>query len=130
MNFRNYFNKIAYYFKDSYGFDTFSKYLFIAGLLLTVSRYTTIFGYALFIYGIWRCISKNKSKRYKELAVFEKYLLVLRQRFYRYKAFVMGFHQYKVFKCPNCSQKLRVPRKKGNVVITCKKCFKEFKGRS
>ena len=38
--------------------------------------------------------------------------------------------QYKVFKCPKCSQKLRVPRGKGKIMITCRRCGNEFKKRS
>lgn len=130
MNFKNYLNKIAFYFRDSYGFDKFSKYLLIVGLLLTTGRYTAIFGYAIVIYSLWRSISKNKSKRYRELSVFENYLRVLKQKFYRHKTSIIDHRNYKVFKCPHCSQKLRVPRKKGKLIITCKKCGTEFKGRS
>ena len=37
---------------------------------------------------------------------------------------------YKYFKCPNCSAKLRVPKGKGKITITCPKCRTSFKGRS
>ena len=130
MNWRNYLNKFTYRFRDSHGFDKFSKYLIIAGFILTTGRFTAIVGYVLIIYGIWRSISKNNYKRNQELSVFENYLLILKQKFYRLKRSIMDFRRYKVFKCPNCSQKLRVPRKKGNLVIKCKKCSSEFKGKS
>lgn len=127
---RNLLDKISYYFRDSYGFDRFSKYLLIIGILLTTGRYISILGYAIIIYSLWRCISKNKYRRHQELVSFENYLLILRQKFYRFKASIKDNRQYKIIKCPNCSQKLRVPRKKGKLVITCKKCGTEFKGRS
>lgn len=130
MNFRNYLYKIAYYLRDSYGFDNFSKYLLILGFILSISRYTIIVGYAIVIYGTWRVFSKNKYKRQRELVVFENCLFTIKQRFYRCKSSILGFRQYKIFKCPECSQKLRVPRKKGKLVVTCKKCGTEFKGRS
>jgi predicted RNA-binding Zn-ribbon protein involved in translation (DUF1610 family) len=130
LNFKNYLDKIAFYFRNSYGFDKFSKYLIIIGLLLTTGRYAAIFGYAIIIYSIWRSVSKNKQKRYQELSVFESYLMILKQKFYRFKASIISSRNYKVFKCPNCSQKLRVPRKKGKLVITCKKCGTEFRRKS
>jgi hypothetical protein len=130
LNFRNLLNKISYYFRDSYGLDKLSKYLLFAGIILSAGRYTIIFSYALLIYGSWRAISKNKYKRHQELAVFENFLLLLNQKFYRFKASLKGFRQYKIFKCPSCSQKLRIPRKKGKITITCKKCGTEFKGKS
>lgn len=130
MNVRNYLYKIAYHLRDSNGFDKFSKYLLIAGLILSVGRYTVILGYAMIIYGTWRCISKNKYKRHQELLIFENFLFIIKQKFYKYKTSILEFRQYKIFRCPNCYQNLRVPRKKGNVVITCKKCGSEFKGKS
>ena len=33
---------------------------------------------------------------------------------------------YKVFVCPTCKQKLRVPRGKGTISITCPKCATSF----
>lgn len=36
---------------------------------------------------------------------------------------------YKILVCPKCGQKLRVPRGKGNITVTCKKCFFEFKAK-
>jgi hypothetical protein len=130
LNFKNYINKLSYYFKDSYGLDKLSKFLIIAGFILSSGRLTGILGYTLIIYGAWRSFSKNKYKRQQELSVFENYLSILKQSFYKYKSSILEFPKYKIFKCPNCSQKLRVPRKKGNVVITCKRCSTEFKGKS
>ena len=34
--------------------------------------------------------------------------------------------QYKYFKCKECGQQLRVPRKKGKIEITCPKCRHTF----
>jgi len=37
---------------------------------------------------------------------------------------------HKYFKCPNCGQKLRVPKNKGSMTITCPKCGTRFKGKT
>ncbi len=37
---------------------------------------------------------------------------------------------YHIYKCPQCGQKLRVPRGKGKIAISCKKCGNEFIRRS
>ena len=34
--------------------------------------------------------------------------------------------EYRIFKCPKCGQKLRVPRGKGKIAIRCRKCGEEF----
>ena len=37
---------------------------------------------------------------------------------------------YKYFKCKSCGVKLRVPKHKGKITITCPKCRTSFKGKS
>jgi len=37
---------------------------------------------------------------------------------------------HKYFKCPNCGEKLRVPKHKGSMTITCPKCGTRFKGKT
>lgn len=111
-------------------FDALSKYLIILGALLLLDRHFRIFGFIVVIYAIWRGFSKNKYKRRQELMAFESMLYSVRQSFYRLTAKLRSTKNYKVFTCPNCSQKLRVPRKKGNITITCSKCGTRFKGKS
>lgn len=33
---------------------------------------------------------------------------------------------YRIFKCPSCGQKLRVPKGKGKICISCKRCGNSF----
>ncbi len=125
-------DKFSKFFKDRYGIDRFSKFLFFLGaiLILSLNKYIFILGFITAAYSAFRCLSKNKYKRYSELRSFDNFMLIIRQRFYGIKYKIDEKRKYKVFKCPKCSQKLRVPRKKGNITITCKKCHTEFKGKS
>lgn len=122
--------RFSHYFNGSYGWDKLSRYLLIMGLLLLGTRLTAIAGVILIIYAVFRSVSKNKYKRSQELHAFEEFLLVVNREIYKLKAKISDFRKYKIFKCPSCSQKLRVPRKKGRVTVTCKKCGTEFKGRT
>lgn len=117
-------------FVNSYGFDKLSKYVIVTGSLFIIFRLSPILGAAAVSYGIWRAFSKNKYKRSNELYVFENQLRAIQQIFGKYKFNISQSFHYKIFKCPNCTQKLRVPRKQGNITITCKKCGTKFSAKS
>lgn len=129
MNINNYFKK---YFKDSYGFDRFSQYLLIIGLLFMFSRriQSIILGIAIIGYALWRALSKNKYKRQLEESGFSNLLSIINIKLRKFRFQITDSLKFKVLTCPNCSQKLRVPRRKGKIVVNCKKCHKEFKARS
>ena len=38
--------------------------------------------------------------------------------------------EHRIFRCPNCDQRVRVPRGKGKIEITCPKCGHHFTKRS
>ncbi len=38
--------------------------------------------------------------------------------------------EHRIFRCPNCNQRVRVPRGRGKIEITCPKCGHHFKKRS
>jgi len=42
----------------------------------------------------------------------------------------MGDKTHRYYRCPGCRQRLRVPRGRGNIVITCPKCHREFTKRT
>lgn len=125
-------DKISHYFRDSYGIDKLSKHLYIIGFVLSIfrSRQSSTFGFVCIIYSTWRCLSKNKYKRHRELQSYENFIEPISRMFTRFKNSSDHHKYYKIFKCPNCSQKMRVPRHKGKITITCKNCGTSFKGKS
>ncbi|WP_333860974.1 hypothetical protein [Clostridium sp.] len=130
MALNKFLNKISYYFRDSYGMDKLSKHLYIGGLVILLIKPVYTLSFVFIVYSTWRCISKNKYKRFRELQAYENFISPL---IYKIKNFINSqnpHNPYKIFKCPNCAQKLRVPRKKGKITITCNKCGTSFKGKS
>lgn len=46
------------------------------------------------------------------------------------KAKIKERREFLIFRCPNCSQKLRLPKKKGNILVTCPRCLFKFKSKT
>ena len=71
--------------------------------------------------------SRNIEKRYAENA---KFLSLWHNGKSNVKQFfnrVKNMRKYKYFKCPQCHSRLRLPRKVGEVTVTCGKCHHAFK---
>lgn len=118
-----------------YGVDQFSRFLtyaalvvlvlnlFIKGILGIILWYAAII---LLVYAYFRMLSKNFTKRRAENAKFLKWSTPIaneikneRERFGQRK-------DYKFFRCPSCKAMLRVPRGKGKIRVTCRKCGTAF----
>lgn len=138
----------------SYGFDLLSLFLLILGSLFNFSKYTSPLGLLIFIVVLFRAFSKNIFKRTNELNKFIDFSNKLLRKFNKkipynlprvtFDSFTSSFNilknsinqkiqykkQYKILKCPKCKQKLRVPRGKGKITVTCKRCSNEFHAKS
>ena len=116
-----------------HGADELSMALMIVGLTISIVSSLlgvgifSIISLALYGYAIFRMFSRDHNKRYLEN---QKYLTwwngtgsAIRQFFVRMK----NIRKYKYFKCPECHARLRLPRKVGEVTVTCGKCHHAFK---
>ena len=79
-----------------------------------VNMILTTVSYAMMIWAIFRCLSRNTYKRYEENRRFLQLKDRLKDRTHRY------------FSCPRCHQSVRVPKGKGKIAITCPKCKERF----
>ena len=80
----------------------------------------------LIIIIFYRVLSKNIKQRRKEndlyLKIKNKVVSIFNYNKKKYKD--RNTHMYK--KCPNCSQKIRLPLKKGKHTVKCPKCNYKF----
>lgn len=124
--------KILFYMKGRYGYDELSKALFIIGLLLGVlsnfigGQIVSAIGIAVLAFGALRILSREKTKRNKELQVYLKWKQTILTRYYKLKNRWAQRKAFTIKKCPNCKQKVRVPRKKKKIRITCPSCQTKF----
>lgn len=115
---------IRRFMQGRYGTDKLNTAILVAGLvacLLTmfirvsvVDIVLTVISYILMGWAIFRSLSRNTYKRYREN---RKYLQILEQ---------IKDRDHRYFQCPRCKQSVRVPRGKGKISISCPKCKEKF----
>lgn len=85
---------------------------------------------ALMVWCIVRIFSRNTAARQREnrwfMGLFGKAKGAAED--WKYRRSCAG--EYKFFTCPGCHNKLRVPKGKGRIQITCPKCGQRFGGKS
>lgn len=114
-----------------YGNDNFNQFLLAVAF---VSLLISFFGGGLFylvatvvmVYAYFRMFSRNISKRSAENQQFLKQKLKVRAFFTKKKKELAERKVYHIYRCPNCRQKIRIPRGKGKIAIRCRKCGNEF----
>ena len=120
--------KFYRFMQGRYGVDQFSRFLLILAIVVLVlnmfirSALFELIPFALLIYTYFRIFSRNIAARSKEN---QKYLQLSGTVKYNLKngKQLLKFH---IYKCPSCGQKIRIPRGKGKIEITCPKCKNKF----
>lgn len=77
-----------------------------------------------------RMFSRNTGRRFQENQAYLRYAFYGREWIRSLRFRLKEGSRYKIFKCPRCGQKLRIPRGHGRISIHCKTCGNEFLGKS
>ena len=126
--FRGFLSKLAMHMRrfmeGRYGNDKLNMAILLTGVVMSIL--SSILGgfllkvilwalsYGLMIWAIFRCLSRNTYKRYQEIRRYLQLLDRVKDRQHRY------------YDCPKCRQRVRVPRGKGKISITCPRCKEKF----
>ncbi len=136
---RDRFNK---FMQGRYGVDELSRFAMGAALALiiltmfvnivnrSVGSVLDFLGIAAIVYAYFRIFSRNIQQRYEEN---QKYLAMtskLRFRFNKEKNLMKQRKTHHIYSCPGCGQKIRIPKGKGKIEISCPKCHTKFVKRS
>ena len=110
--------------------STFFAIVFYAlGLLSGVSSLIWI-ALVLLAYAFFRMTSKNIASRARENESFLASTGSFGSWFVNPSAAWHELRSYRHFKCPNCHQRVRIPRGKGKIRVTCPKCHQKFEAKS
>jgi DNA-directed RNA polymerase subunit RPC12/RpoP len=124
--------KIFFYMNGRYGMDEFSKALMIAGIIFGAlanfigGRITASVGLALIAFGALRPLSKEIENRQKEYRWYIHVKQTIQTKYHRLKNKQVQRKRFKIYKCPECKQKVRVPRGRKKIRITCPTCKHQF----
>ena len=119
-----------------YGVDSLSRFLSVILLIVIVIGlfvkipFSEVISIALLIVLYWRMFSKNISGRYAENQKFLHFRDKLLGNLSDFGSSMSQFKDYHIYRCPQCSQKIRIPRGKGHIMVKCPRCGFEFHKKS
>ena len=133
MKFRE---KLNQFMMGRYGQDELSRFSLIVFVVLALIGFLVRDGAGrsvlnflmLAVLVLWylRVFSRNFEKRRRENAVYLKYRNAVVRWFKSLKDRWTQRKDYRFFRCPSCHTLLRVPKGKGRVRLTCRKCQTSF----
>lgn len=117
-----------------YGADQLTRTMVYAVFVIMIlslfirSGFLNLLAIVLLGYSYFRMMSKNHSARYQENEKFLKATAGIRSKVSGFISSTKQRKDYHIYTCPNkeCRQKIRVPRGKGHIQITCPKCHTQF----
>lgn len=124
--------KLQRFMMGRYGMDEFSKFLMIVWLVLwgidlfVNSGILSLLSLGLLVYMYYRMFSRNIQKRYQENVKYLNIKNMIVSKLRSEKSIMKQRKTHHIYKCPTCKQKIRIPRGKGRICITCPKCKTEF----
>lgn len=115
-----------------YGTDALNQFLSIVSIVLLlvailtrVNLFTWV-GMGVLLWCYYRTFSRNIPKRTEENYKFYTLKQQLEGKVRSLKEQWANRKLYHYYRCPQCRQKLRVPRGRGRIQISCPRCGTQF----
>ena len=124
--------KFLHFMQGRYGADQLYRVMLIGGAVLVILSnfifevFFLLLGWILVVLAIVRAFSKDYSRRYAENQKFLELTGKIRKVFGKQRYVMEQRKDYHIYTCPQCRQKIRMPRGKGKVEISCPKCHTKF----
>lgn len=118
-------DKLMKFLEGRYGVDVLGRDLLFLSIGIMVlnlfirSQFLGLVPSIISFYVVFRTLSKNYSKRYNENRVYA----LFKQRV---KTNTLDRKKFRYYTCKKCKQKVRVPKGRGKITITCPRCNHKF----
>ena len=128
--------KFYRFMQGRYGQDEFSRFLLcgaVVCILINIyarSNLLYVLAWVLLFYSYFRSLSKNYQARYKENRRYLDLTARMRRWSEQQKKLMEERKFHRIYTCPQCRQKIRIPKGKGRIMVRCPKCSCEFQRRS
>lgn len=115
-----------------YGNDQLNQFIFIVAIISMVLEIITrqslfyTLTLVLLILAYVRVFSRNINKRYEENMKFLQKKDAILNKFRKQKYYAAQRRNFHIYTCPQCKQKIRIPKGKGKISNTCPKCRNSF----
>lgn len=119
-----------------YGMDGLSGFLIGAGLAAAVlnaffrSYILTILSWGFIIFAYSRIFSKNRGRCIAQNLWFYNRTKTVRDFWHKESSRMRIRRTHHIYTCKKCGQKIKIPRGKGRIIVTCPRCRNEFPKRS
>ena len=124
--------RVRRFMAGRYGTDALNQFLSIVSIVLLlvallsrVNLFTWV-GMGVLIWCYYRTFSRNIPKRTEENYKFYTLKQQLEGKVRSLKEQWANRKLYHYYRCPQCRQKLRVPRGRGRIQISCPRCGTQF----
>lgn len=120
------------FFNGRYGTDQFEYFLFAVYAVLCLINAFLLIGivqlitWLLFVYIIWRMMSRNHYKRRRENEVFLKIFNSVKVSFKLFFDRIRYVRSARFRRCKHCKAIIKLPVKRGKHSVKCPKCTKSF----
>lgn len=123
--------KMMRFMQGRYGNDRLGQVMLGLALICVVLSlfripFISTIGLVVLILTYYRMFSRQIARRTAENQKYLQLEWKLRAKLQKQKQSLAQRRTHRIYKCPNCRQKIRVPRNRGRIAISCRKCGTEF----
>lgn len=124
--------KFKKFLRNAHGMDRLSQHLYYLSItlfvlsLFTKSSILRILSMTGLIISMFRSLSQKHFQRSKENNLYTKYYNKVVARVKVFFLNIRHFRTHKYVVCKSCNQQLRIPKKQGEITVTCPRCRNRF----